>query len=160
LFGFVIHHIIDKYIYQHAEGSKLRRELREEHTLFFTIYHVLVGIALVFFLRQDFLEGLFFFVPVVLHDLLSSAALRHVYEPIKKNRKYRIFLCSTMLIGVLIGLFMMIPEPINRGLTGFIGGILLYAVARDTLPRYREGSPLYFVLGVLTMIGFLTVTLV
>ena len=47
LFGFSLFHIIQKYEYKHVSRKRLRKEIKELHSLAFFIYHFVVGIILV-----------------------------------------------------------------------------------------------------------------
>jgi len=157
LLGFVVFHLLEKFIYQHAKGSRLRRELREEHMAVFSLYHILVGMSFMFFLQRNIIEGIFFFIPLVLHDVLSSASIKYMYTPMKRTTLFKFIFSSTTLLGIIIGFLTNFSLMFYQGLIGLMAGSLLHVVIRDVVPDKREGVPLFFALGVMTMIGFLTV---
>ena len=155
LAGFSIFHLFEKYIYQHAEGRKLRQELNEEHTILFTLYHIIAGIGIVLFLQENIYEGILFFIPIALHDLLSSASLRHAYVPWLKKKPIKIIISGSVLIGCIFGSFLTVGLYVFQGLIGFIAGGLLHVMVRDFIPPANKGNPTYFLLGVMAMILFL-----
>lgn len=160
LLGFCAFHLLEEYLYEHADGKKLKRELKEEHAVLFAGYHVLVGMLLLYFLRQNILFGVLFFIPVALQALLSSAALRNVYEPLRTKGSVKIFLALMPLLGVIITLFLPLTPRVFHMLTGVIAGSLIHLVVRDIIPKNRQGYPTFFALGVITMMGFLSLTFV
>ncbi len=160
LLGFVIFHLLEKYIYQHAKGKTLRKELREEHMAVFSLYHILVGMSVMFFLQRNIVEGIFFFIPLVLHDVLSSASIKYMYTPMKRRKLFKFIFSATTLVGIFIGYYTSFSLMFYQGLIGLMAGSLLHVVVRDVVPDKKEGVALFFVLGVMTMIGFLTVSFV
>lgn len=160
LLGFSTFHLLEKYIYKHAEGKKLKEELREEHALLFAGYHILFGVLLMFFLREQLVTGILLFIPAVLMSLLSSASLRHMYEPLRTKKIIKILAALTPLIGIFIGYYLPLNLVIYQILAGIIAGSLIHLVVRDIIPKTRQGYSFFFAMGVIAMLGFLSITLV
>ena len=155
LIGFSLFHVLEKYIYQHARGVKLRRELKEEHLVLFVAYHFVIGLILMSLIRNNAIEGVLFFIPVVLHDLLSSTSVHHLYGPINKKVNLRSLISFSSLVGIAFAYYFPLNDIIVRAMIALIAGILTHQVVRDTIPDHRDGEPAYFIWGVLTMVGFL-----
>ena len=146
LFGFVIFHIIEKYIYkQHLSEYKRLKELALEHSAISFIYHFIVGMLIVNFLTQSFKEGLLFFIPVLFYTMVDTIPVNRT-----KSSIIKIILAISTLLGIF---FVKFIQPILGAetyliLIGFVIGALLFTVIRHSIPEGKKGKPLYFVLGV------------
>ncbi len=149
LAGFVILHLVEKYIYQHSPEEKLLRELALEDSVISFIYHIFIGIVIVSLFSQSFTEGLLFSMIVLLYTSISTLP---VDAP--KINSMRVAVASSTLIGVLLASFVLkditpASQPmVYYSLMGFIIGALSFTVTRHSLPHGKKGSPLYFILGV------------
>jgi hypothetical protein len=149
LFGFTLFYIAEKYVYQHASKKQLLKELQEEHSIAFYIYHLLLGVTLVTFLEQGIITGLLFFVPISLHAISSSASLRELHGNIRENKTIKLFLSSSTILGTFLALLIVVPPIIIQAIVGFITGVLLYVIIKEVLPDKEEGNPLYFIAGMM-----------
>jgi zinc transporter ZupT len=149
LAGFAVFHLIEKYIYQHAERERLVEELKEIHSISFFAYHFVVGIALRGKFEDSVLEGLLFLVPVAFHAGLSTASLSGIHGDMRQRASVRVFLSLSTLLGVVFAVFIPIPPALELGLVSFVAGVLLYIIVREFLPQKEKGEPAYFVLGLL-----------
>jgi hypothetical protein len=146
LVGFVIFHIVEKYIYQHSPEEKLFKGLALEDSIISFIYHFVIGIVLVSFVNQGFLNGLLFLIPVLLFTLVSTLPV-----DITKVKGVRIIVALSTLLGVIFAEFIYtnIGLPIFFTLLGFIIGALAFTVTRHAIPKGKAGKPLFFIIGVI-----------
>jgi hypothetical protein len=146
LIGFVIFHIVEKYIYQHSPEDKLLRELAIEDSITSFIYHFVIGIILVSFVNQGLFEGILFFIPVLFYTAVSTLPV-----DMTKVKSIKLILSISTLLGVIFSAFIYpsMNQIIYFSLLGFIIGALLFTVTRHSIPKKRQGKPLYFILGVI-----------
>jgi len=149
LAGFAVFHLIEKYIYQHAERERLVRDLKEIHSVSFFVYHFVVGVALAGKFEEGMLEGLLFLVPVAFHAGLSTASLSGIHGDIRERTSVRVLLSLSTLLGVVFAAFVRIPPALELSLVSFVAGVLLYIIVREFLPQKEKGEPAYFVFGLL-----------
>jgi zinc transporter ZupT len=153
LVGFTLIHLTEKYIYvhDHAMRRKLLHDLAVEHSVVFFIYYVLVGIALDFLMAQSPASATLFFLPVLLHSLLSRAALGEVHGRIRERPLVKVLLSGSALIGVALGLTAFVPLAAFDALLGLIVGAFFYIVIDDLLPERQHGLPRWFLAGAALM---------
>jgi len=145
LFGFGMFHVIEKYIRQNFTGPALRKEHRLVHSSTSFVYFFVVGFLLVKLATNDgALSSTLLFIPIMLHIIIDSLPRRHT-----KKRHLRALSASSPFLGALTASFVDVGEIGNVILLGIVGGALLYTVIRESLPRDREGKPLYFITGLL-----------
>lgn len=146
LTGFVLLHLVEKYIYRHTPRSKLRKGLALEDSIVSFIYHFIVGIIIVLFTQQDLFQGILFFLPVLFYTAMSTLP---VDQPQFKSVK--LILATSTTLGVLFALYVYpeIPQTIYFVLLGLVIGVLTYTVIRHSIPPGKEGKPLYLVAGII-----------
>lgn len=145
LFGFGVFHIIEKFIRQNFTGPELRKEHRLIHSSTSFVYFFVVGFLLVKLAENDgSLSAVLLFIPITLHIIIDSLPRRHT-----KKHYLRVLSASSPFLGAVAASFINIGEIGNVILLGVVGGALLYTVIRESLPRDREGKPLYFITGLL-----------
>ena len=145
LLGFGIFHIIEKYIRQNFTGPALRKEHRLIHSFTSFVYFFVVGFLLVKLAEKDgSLDTFLLFIPITLHIVIDSLPRRHT-----KRQYLRALSASSPFLGALLASVVDIGNAGNTALLGIVGGALLYTVVRESLPRDREGKPLYFITGLL-----------
>ena len=144
LFGFGIFHIIEKYIRQNFTGPEMRKEHRLIHSTTSFAYFFVVGFILVKLTESSIAHAILLFIPIMLHITIDSLPRRHT-----KKHYLRAFSASSPFLGAVTAAFIDAGEMGNVILLGVVGGALLYIVIRESLPREREGRPLYFVTGLL-----------
>lgn len=144
LLGFVIFHIVEKYIYQHTPSDKLMRELAIEDSIVSFIYHFVVGVILVNFLRLDTYAGVLFFIPALLYTGVSTLPV-----DITQHKGIKLFLALSTMSGIVFALFIFIDPALFYALVGFIIGALLFTVTRHSIPKNRNGDISSFILGVI-----------
>lgn len=145
LFGFGIFHIIEKYIRQNFTGPALRKEHRLVHSITSFVYFFVVGFLLVKLAQGNSnLHAFLLFIPIALHIVIDSLPRRHT-----KKQHLRALSASSPFLGALTASVFDVGNMGNVALLGIVGGALLYTVVRESLPREREGKPLYFIMGLL-----------
>tara|TARA_Y100000310_G_scaffold241784_1_gene245835 strand:+ start:1467 stop:2147 length:681 start_codon:yes stop_codon:yes gene_type:complete len=145
LFGFGIFHVIEKYIRQNFTGPALRKEHRLAHSSTSFAYFFVVGFLLVKLAEVgNSLSSVLLFIPIMLHIVIDSLPRRHT-----KKHHLRALSASSPFLGAFAAAFVDVGSAGNVVLLGIVGGALLYTVIRESLPRDREGKPLYFVTGLL-----------
>jgi zinc transporter ZupT len=149
LVGFTVFHLIEKYVYRHAERERLVEELKEIHSVSFLVYHFVVGVALTGKFEESMLEGVLFLVPVAFHSGLSTASLSGIHDDMRERTPLRVLLSLSTLLGVIFAVFVRIPPVLELSLVSFVAGVLLYIIVREFLPQKEKGEPAYFVLGLL-----------
>jgi hypothetical protein len=146
LFGFVIFHIVEKYIYQHSPEDKLLKELAVEDSITSFIYHFVIGIILVGFVNQGINQGILFFIPVLLFTTVSTLPV-----DMTKSKIIKVILAVSTLLGILFAKFIYpnIDPTLYYILLGLVIGTLLFTVTRHSIPKNKEGKPLFFILGMI-----------
>ena len=148
--GFVVFHIAEKYLYQHIKHKKeLLKDLAELHVLGFYINHFILGFLLVLAGKGT---QLLIFIPLLLHTVSSSISLEHIHEKIRSNISKRIFIASSTFLGALVAILLSPAETLYILLFSIITGMVLYISFRDMVPKEKEGSPQFFLLGVLLIV--------
>ena len=144
--GFIFHHLIEKYIYQHNNKHELIKSLTFEENIFSFVYHIILGVLLVLFTRENIVRGILFFVPVVSYTFVSTLPTNpHV------SKKKTILLAASTLIGVLFSIFFFSSPPqwASSVLIGLTLGVLLFTVIRHHIPFGGKGHISFFTLGFL-----------
>lgn len=146
LLGFIIHHLVEKEIYQHNRKHQLIKKLSLEENSFYFIYHIILGIVLVTFARQNIIQGLFFFASILAYTIVSNLP-----SGSHKSNWRLLLLSSSTFLGTLIGIFLWVNIPLwlEYSLVGLAAGVLLFTITRHHVPFGRKGSISYFVLGFL-----------
>lgn len=144
LLGFGVFHIMEKFIRQNFTGSQLRKEHRVVHSATSFIYFFVVGFILVKLVASNVVSGVLLFIPIALHIIIDSLPRRTT-----KKHHLRAFSASSPFLGAIVATFIDIGDIGNIILMGIVGGALLYTVIRESLPREREGKPMYFIIGLL-----------
>jgi len=152
LFGFIIHHLIEKEIYQHTKGHELRKDLGIEENVFGFVYHIILGIVMVTFLDQNPLKGVLFFITV-----LSFVFVSTLPTSTHRSRNLSIFLASATLIGTLFASFVWLVRPpwLETLLVGFATGVMIFTIIRHHIPFGRRGRIGYFTIGFLIYTGLI-----
>jgi len=145
LFGFGTFHLIEKFIRQNFTGPALRKEHRVVHSSTSFVYFFVVGFLLVKLAEQDGnLAVILLFIPISLHIIIDSLPRRHT-----KKHYLRALSASSPFLGAMLASSLDIGRTGTVILFGIVGGALLYTVVRESLPRDREGKPMYFITGLL-----------
>lgn len=144
--GLIIHHIIEKEIYKHSRRNELVRMLNLEENIFSFIYHMVIGLVIVTFVKESIIQSLLFFIPIASYTILVNLPIRP-----HPSTKKAIFLSSATFIGVILGILFngLLPAWINIVMMGLVTGVLLFVVIRHHIPFGRKGEISYFTIGFL-----------
>ena len=153
LLGFVAFFISEKYLYQHVKDPKLLdEELYHLHVAGFFVDHFIKGFILVTIILLRPILGFLTAIPFFIHTLSSTIILDEIHK--YTGRKIdKLLLSSSIILGTLTGIFFDFSEHLERSILAFVIGMMFFMVSRDVLPKKKEGKPLFFVLGVLTILG-------
>lgn len=153
LFGFVLVHLSEKYIYQHIKNRRiLMKDLAELHTLGFFLDHLMIGIVLAFSFTLSTQLNFIIFIPFLLHTISSSMSLEHITEKMKLKVN-KVILNSSTLLGALFAVFLKPTQFWYYSIFAFLLGALLYISIRDMLPQGKKGDSMLFIFGfILTLI--------
>ena len=147
LFGAVLFHVIEKYIYQHEKSRKLISDLSAVHAISFFIYHFLLGVVIVNLLNQNILLGALFFVPILTYSAVGQVSLKEIHAKVTEKKVVKMFLAMSTLIGIIEASIISIHDKLFYALLGFVAGAMLYHVMRESIPSEKEGSALFFLIG-------------
>ena len=149
LLGFVIFHVLEKYIYQHVTNKKhLLYDLSILHIFGFFADHFIVGVLLFLIFRESsFFLSAFVFIPLLLHTISSSLSFTHLGDHLHNRRSITVVLAAAPLFGVLTAYLLNLEHVNYLMILSFVVGAMLYIVVRDALPKGRTGNILFFLLG-------------
>ena len=143
LLGFILFHLVEKYIYLHSPKDKLMRKLAIEDSIISFFYHFIIGIIIVSFVKQGLFKGILFFIPVLFYTAVSTLPVDST-----KFKSIRFIISASTLLGVLFASSVSIALPVYYALLGTVIGILLFTVIRHSIPKGNEGKPISFIIGV------------
>ncbi len=155
LIGFVVIHLIEKYIYQHSSKQQVQSRLGVENQITSFTYHFILGMILFEFATQSLQETLLLFVPIAIFTAVSTLPVhRH------PSAYIHAIVSSSTVLGVLVVslLFTHIDGSIQTALLGFIIGGLLFSIIRHSLPFGTAGKPFYFLLGIIIYAPIVIIT--
>jgi hypothetical protein len=145
LVGFVIFHLVEKYIYQHSKEGVLEKRLGIENQVISFMYHFILGVIIVDFSRQGFQEVILLFIPIVIFTAVGTLPISQ-----HPSNKVNFIVSLSILLGVLFAGFVYpdISVEIQTALLGVVIGGLFFLVIRHSLPMGKEGKPLFFIIGI------------
>ena len=144
LIGFATFHLLEKHIRQKETWHDYKKHHELIHEVMSFVYFLVVGFVIVKLLEYNVTHGILLFIPLLFHIVIDSLP-----KKVTKHHMLRAFFSSAPFIGALAGSFIASNKLIDLSLLGLVGGALLYTVVRESLPRERDGKPIYFVVGVL-----------
>ncbi len=144
LLGFVLFHLVEKYIYRHSAPRDVTTRLERENSAVSFAYHFIVGVVIVDLTAMGFADGLLFVVPVALYTALGTLP-----EHVSPERWVHVLLSLAAVFGVVAAVVLRdaISTAVSAALLGFVVGALAFAVIRHAIPYGREGRPAWFVVG-------------
>lgn len=151
LLGFVAIHLLEKFVYKKFSGKyslhKLRTYHDELHAAIIFAYHFMIGAILMNILAGNLRAGLLFLPPLLMFTTIGNWSVHHHY--VTQNHPLRLVLASSTLLGSLSALAFTYPASLQRLFISLVGGILLFIIVRESLPKEKEGKPGLFVFGVI-----------
>lgn len=147
LVGFVIIHLIEKFVYQRAAGEE---EFALDVTRFeaagLMAYTILIGVVIVVFFDAYGNMAYFLLIPLYFRAFAVAVYADAINEKIG-NRTNRVLHTLGPIFGALLG--MILIENVTHLYLVFAVtmGLILYIIVRDMIPREKEGT-IYFAAGV------------
>ena len=152
LAGFILIHILEKYVYQHARS---KQEIAKDIILFEKAGLAAHGFFIGFFIAVYFeaFEQLAYLIvaPFFIRTFAVSVSSAHISEK-NESRLYTFLKNSPFMIGALSGLILSSSEVWLFIALSIATGFIIYIIIRDMIPPYKEGRPIYFVLGSLVIL--------
>jgi len=146
LFGFTVHHIIEKEIYMHHSRHGLVKMLSLEENVFSYVYHIVVGSVFVYLAKTSIVDGFLYFITILSYTFVSTL-------PTKPHSSWlrSIVLSSSTVVGAIVMtvVYDFVPEWTHLLLMGFAIGVLIFTVTRHHIPFGRDGRADYFTLGLI-----------
>jgi ZIP family zinc transporter len=153
LAGFVLIHILEKLVYQHATGESefATYKIRFE-AMGLTAYGLLVGVIIAVFFEAYGDLAYFILAPFFVRAFALSVSSKHINEKIG-NRLTHVLQSIGPVVGTFVGLFLVANEWQLFLILSMTMGFILYIVVRDMIPIGKEGKPIYFIAGALITIA-------
>ncbi len=154
LVGFLLMHLVEKYIYRHiTDKQELLEDLKIVHIIGFGLDNFLIGFIIASLVELDFSVVITLSVPLFLQMLTSSISLDSIDT--RLNDKYsKIILSVLPIAGAILGIILELDHLLTNYVLAFVLGILFYMIIRDVLPHGRKGSSVLFFAGNLITIFF------
>lgn len=149
LIGFAVFHIVDKFIYQKIDSSRVRKDIRIAHGIGIVFYYFVIGFVLSGLSNISERQGVLFFIPIMLYGVVSN-----VYSVGFKGIKSRELLSLNFiqsiapLGGVALATLVNIPLGVLAACIGIVAGMWTFIIVRDVIPYDEKGKPVYFILGI------------
>lgn len=144
LIGFVVYFAVDIW-----SGSENPRTLywKQVQGVFFCIYNFFVGYILLQFSRTGFLP-IFLVALVLCAHLMGIDHLLYTWHSIYFKKVLRWLMASSLIIGWLIGMTIILPKMFKVSAIAFISGAILINVMTEELPNKDKKRYLEFLAGV------------
>ena len=112
--GFVLYHLIEKYIYKYARRDDMINQVELEHSLTLFFYHGVIGMVFGTLARQNIVNGLLFFIPLSLHVIINALPHSHRFQ----ETMVKAFFTSAPLLGAVAATLMDVPPLLTTLLLG------------------------------------------
>lgn len=153
LLGFVLVHVLEKLVYQHAAGeSELAKDVTRFEAAGLMAYGLLVGVIVVVFLEAYGDLAYFVLIPFFVRAFVLSVYSKHINERTGSGFS-RVLQSVSPVIGASVGLLLITNKTQLFLVFSTAMGFILYIVVRDMIPSGKAGKPTYFVLGSLITIA-------
>ena len=70
-----------------------------------------------------------------------------VHMSSKKHHFFELMVIIAPVLGAMTAIFLGISDSLNYAFFGVVGGIMLFMVIREFIPKPKEAEPLYFIAG-------------
>lgn len=153
LVGFVLVHVLEKLVYQHATGES---EFAKDKTSFeatgLAAYGLLVGVIIAVFFEAYGDLAYFILAPFFVRAFVLSVYSKHINEKIGSGLNHLLQSVGPV-VGTFVGLLLIANKTQLFLVFSITMGFILYIVIRDMIPVGKEGKPVYFVAGALITIA-------
>lgn len=149
LVGISIFYVLEEVIYDKSKNlGVVRHKFKELHTVFVGLYHVAIGIVLVFLYETSQEQFILFFIPVLIHTAFNSMSMKEMHEEMLEKPVIKLVIGLSTVLGVLLGILLDFSQTVMYSLLGTIGGAFIYIVIHDSLDPRTE-RPVGFIAGVI-----------
>lgn len=151
--GFVLIHMLEKYVYQQIVSQRKLdqyRDLFEEVGL--VAYGLLVGVIIAIFFETYGNRAYFLLTPFFVREFSLSLYVRHISEELD-SQLIHVLQYGSYVFGTIVGLLLIQNKSQLYFIFSLIMGLILYIVVRDMIPQRKEGKTVYFIVGVLIIIA-------
>jgi len=148
--GFVLIHLVEKYVYKKYPPAQLPQEIDIMHSYAMAGYYFVVGFVLVNLAALGNFELFLFVVPVALYTLLSSFSTHAIHGAqyhSSKSIRLNTLIAAMPFAGAISANFVTISQNVFYSLFAFVAGVMMYIFVRDTIPAENEGNPTFFLIG-------------
>ncbi len=154
LAGFASFHLIEKLVYKKVPDRKTQlKEIKGLHVLGFTIDQFFLGFLIGATIEMAFELGFLVLFPVVINIVVASIIIDRLHDSEIPNY-FRYLITAAPFAGALLSVAFERQGNLETYALSFILGFILYIVSREIIPMRKEGSPFYFVLGMIVTFIF------
>jgi ZIP family zinc transporter len=153
LVGFVLIHVLEKLVYQHAAGeSEFDKDVTRFEAAGLVAYGLLVGVVITVFFETYCDLAYVILAPFFVRAFALSVYSKHINEKIG-SRLNRLLQSAGPIVGTFAGLTLIANKTQLFLVFSPTMGLVLYIVIRDMIPIGKEGKPIYFLAGALITIA-------
>jgi len=158
LIGFTAIRMTENWVVTHERDiEEIRKDYREIHSVFLFSYNFAIGMVFHYLTAVNVLEGMLFFVPVLLHTAVSSISLKELDEEILDIPVVEFGVSSAFLFGVSVS-YLFTPTPdVFHVLLSLVTGTFLYLVIHDGLTA-ENSAPISYSAGIVLYTLFIVLT--
>lgn len=158
LIGFTAIRLIEHWVVTHERDlEEIRTDYREIHSVFLFIYNIVIGMVFYSITTTSILEGMLFFVPVLLHTAVSSISLKELDEDILEIPIVEIGVSLAFLIGVGVAYLFTPGSQVFHILLSLVTGTFLYLIIHDGLTT-QNSAPVSYTAGIVLYALFIVLT--
>lgn len=148
--GFSIFLCLEQLVVKYRKRSTMSNNEQTVHAYFIFIVKLLQGIIIFQVLEQGFGAVASFLITIVTVDMAEDFSVHFLKGREKGFITY--FLPLGLLIGFIIAILNIVSIVAMNWLSGFTPGILLYLIVTELIPKERQRSGEYLILGMLIYI--------
>lgn len=155
LAGFSLFYVIEEVIYSSSSHmSEVKREFKELHSVFLTLYHGCIGLLIYFLAFRSIETASLFVLPVIGHTFVNSLSIKQLHEEMLQKSSVKFLASSSPILGFLIAKFTDLGPQVSYSIFGLVGGMFIYLVIHDSLSPRKE-RPLGYLLGVFAFLAII-----
>lgn len=155
--GFVMYHIVEKYLYQHGkEHYALRKRLTLFHLSGNILENFLKGFMIVYIFTLESLDIVRFFAlfPFFTENLARGVILGHKSIRLNLSLSFALSIAVAFMLGASLAFFLPFHSEYFHWVFSFAVGAFIYFVIRDELPHGTSGKPTFFAIGAILTVLF------
>lgn len=160
--GFIIFHIVEKYVrYYTKESWNVDMTIGKLNVILFIIELFSFGFLIVFSAKLfgNFKTEVLLLIVMFISVTSKSFRIDELFEKSIINEKYKKFVVLALFCGGLLAYFISVSHLFSYLLYSFCMGILLYISIRDSMDLKRKVNPVYFLVGTILAIFFIFISM-